>query len=577
MRRSLVFWTALAIALVVPLVWANPFQLYLLQKIGYLALAALGLNFVVGYAGQISIGHAGFYAIGAYASVLLATKFGVPFWIAALAGVTLTIVTSLVIAAPTLRTRGVYLAMVTLAFGFVVFFVVNNWTDVTGGPSGIFGIQRPLIAGAPMNDRAYYAFILVAFAVGQIVYERLVSGRFGRTLLALSSSELGTASLGISAPRWKLLAIALSAAYTGAAGVFFAHQGQYLNSDSFPFETSILFLVALLLGGMRTRLGPLLGTVILVVYPTFITAVSNYQYLILGIVLVAMLLFLPEGLLAKFDRVSSVTEDRNAKPQPPRLPPERALRGIALAKYFGGVRAVDGVDVTIEPGHVYGIIGPNGSGKTTLVGLLTGLHVPTSGALTVDGHVVTGRSLRALSRLGITRTFQNLQLFTKLDALANVVVGLHGSWRSGLFAEMLRLPAVRRTETEAAATARTLLASLGVEDVAERAVADLPLAQQRLVEIARALATEPSILFLDEPAAGLNPSEIGDLVKALRAVADRGVTLVVVEHHMDLIMTLCDHIYVLETGKLIAQGPPSAIQGDQHVIDAYLGVPVAAE
>jgi branched-chain amino acid transport system permease protein len=577
MRRSALFWGGLAVALIVPLIWANSFQLFLLQKIAFLALAALGLNFVVGYAGQISIGHAGFYAIGAYGSVLLATKLGAPFWLSAPAAIVLTVAVSMLIAAPTLRTRGVYLAMVTLAFGFVVFFMANNWVDLTGGPSGIFGVERPKFFGKGLDDRGYYVLALALFALGQVVYERLVSGRLGRTLLALNSSELGAASLGISPPRWKLIAIGVSAAYTGVAGVLFAHQSQYLNSDSFPFETSILFLVALLLGGMRTRLGPLVGTVILVVYPTLITALSNYQYLILGIVLVGMLLFMPDGLLASFDAVPSALEHEDARPRVFDLPAERTLSGRGLSKHFGGVRAVDGVDVSLGPGRVYGIIGPNGSGKTTLVGLLTGLHVPTAGTVKVDGENLTGLPLRTFSRHGVVRTFQNLQLFGKLDALANVIVGLHAGWPAGLLEEALRLPRVRRTETEAAATARALLRTLGVENVANRPIGDLPLAQQRLVEIARALATEPSILFLDEPAAGLNPSEIVELTNVLRAVSQRGVTLVVVEHHMDLIMTLCDHIYVLETGKLIAQGTPAAIQGDRLVIDAYLGIPVAAE
>ena len=571
MRRRLIFWAAVAIAVVIPLLYDNQFQLYLLQKIAYLTIAALGLNIVVGYAGQISIGHAGFYAIGAYTSVLLATKLGVPFWISAPAAIVVTIAVSIVIAAPTLRTRGVYLAMVTLAFGFVVFFLVNNWTDLTGGPSGIYGVQRPPLFGHRMGDREYYVFVAAIFVAAQLIYENVIRGRMGRTLLAINSSELGAAALGISAPRWKMIAIAISAAFTGIAGILFAHQEEYLNSDSFTFETSILFLVALLLGGVRTRYGPLLGSIILVVYPSLISAFSNYQYFILGILLVGTLLFLPNGILAPVDTAPTVTESPNAGAYVPRATQQRTIEAVDISKDFGGVHAVDGVSMRIEPGRVYGIIGPNGSGKTTLVGLLTGLHVPTRGDLRVDGVAVTGKRLAEIARMRIARTFQNLQLFSRLSALANVVTGFHSNWPIGLFGELLAGRSSRHAETAASAGARRILADLGVAQAADRPVTDLPLAQQRLVEIARALAMEPSILFLDEPAAGLNPAEIVELVRVLRIVSGRGVTLVIVEHHMDLIMSLCDHIWVLETGHLIAEGTPSHIQSDRRVIEAYLG------
>lgn len=571
MHRRAIFWAAIVIAVVLPFLYANQFQLYILQKIAYLTIAALGLNVVVGYAGQISIGHAGFYAIGAYASVLLTTKLGMPFWVSAPLAILGTIAASIVIAAPTLRTRGVYLAMVTLAFGFVVFFIVNNWTGLTGGPSGIFGVHRPSFFGHEMSDRGYYVFVLIVFLVAQLIYENLIRGRMGRTLLAINSSELGAAALGISSPRWKLAAIAISAAFTGAAGVLFAHQEEYLNSDSFTFETSILFLVALLLGGVRTRYGPLLGSAILVIYPSLITAFSNYQYLILGILLVATLLFLPNGLLAPVDTAPTVAKSKEAVPYVPAIPQERVLEGVRLSKDFGGVHAVDGVSLRIEPGRVYGIIGPNGSGKTTLVGLLTGLHTLTAGELHVDGRPVTGKRMPEFARLGIARTFQNLQLFSRLSALANVVTGVHAKWRVSLASELIGSRRSQRAEVDAARAAQVIMTELGIESVAERPVSDLPLAQQRFVEISRALAMLPSILFLDEPAAGLNPAEIVELVRVLRLVAARGVTLVIVEHHMDLIMTLCDHIWVLETGRLIAQGPPSEIQANPLVLEAYLG------
>lgn len=619
---------AVLIILILPKLMANTFLTHILQNIGYYIIVAIGLNIVVGYMGQVSLGHGGLFAIGAYTSALLATHpaikdllggFGLPFWFAVPIAVLVTAGIGALLALPTLRAKGPYLAMVTIAFGIVVFVVINSWTDLTHGPEGLKNIPRPeWFGGSHFSDiksfypfgensgftvtgeDAYFWVIAVVALIVQLLMTNLLTGRWGRTINAVRQSEIASETVGISVYRWKVAAFALSAALAGLSGAFFAHQSGYIVSDTFGFGKSVELLVYVILGGARSLWGPWIGTAVLVVIPEILTTTAGYDvvpkeikpffehYLLLyGALLILFLIAMPDGMAGFVGHWVG----RFWKPAPVQLPevaPEQrgqapefvrrlavgerpALTLDAIAMHFGGVKAIDGVSLQILPGQIHGLIGPNGSGKSTVVNVVTGVYRPTGGTLRLGDQELNNLTPHQIARRGITRTFQNIQLFKDLTVIENVMAGFHLQMKSTFWDNLFRTRRYVLEQAEFQRRALELLAFLEIDHLALAEAQSLPYGLQRLVEIARALAVGPSLLLLDEPAAGVNPSEIGRLSEVIKRVREAGVTMLVIEHHMDLVMGVSDHVAALDYGKLIAEGPPNEIQTDQRVIDAYLG------
>jgi ABC-type branched-subunit amino acid transport system ATPase component/ABC-type branched-subunit amino acid transport system permease subunit len=571
---------AAAAALALPALTANTYYLYLACSIGLLTIVTAGLNVLAGFTGQISLGHAGFYALGAYAAGLAATRLAAPRWAAAIAAVLVAAVVGAAVAAAALRVSGPYLAMVTIAFGIIVEHVLVEWVSVTGGPGGIFNIPKLSVGGS-------YWLIAAVAAVALRLTANLRGSAWGRAMLAVKSSEVAAESLGLSAYFIRIIAFTISAALAGLAGALFTFLNGYISPDSFTLQTSIVFLLALLFGGLGSLAGPLVGAAALTVLPELLTGLADYRLILYGALLLISIYWLPAGVVgaiagrrrarapaADVAAESVAPVEPAAAGAPPASEPGTLLGIERIGVSFGGVVALTEVTLSVPPRGIVAVIGPNGAGKTTLLNLITGYYRPDSGEIRLGGEAITGLPPYAIARRGVARTFQTAQPFDDLTVVENIMVGVAGARLGGLAGALLGLPGRHRRERELRRRAQTRLETLGLAARAEEPAASLPAGLRRSLEIARALATQPRLLLLDEPAAGLAPAEIEALDRRLTALREQaGPAIVLVEHHMELVMAISDRISVLDYGRVIASGSPAAVRENPAVIEAYLGVP----
>jgi len=569
-------------------------------------LAAIGLSLLMGLAGQVSLGHAAFFAVGAYTQAILVTKTQVPGILAAVLAVAASMLVALVVGLPLLRLRGHFLALATLGLGIIV-AVVARELEVTGGTSGIFGIPKPSFLGRIYDSPQEYFWLLAPFVViGLWLAQRLVHSRTGRALGAVNDSEVAAECLGVNTYALRVRVFVLAAGYAGLAGVFYAHWLAVVSPEAAGFELSVTLLLMVVLGGLGTVWGAVIGAVAVEALdegmrsfiPKLIPGASGeVQLLGFGIVLVLLVVLLPGGLAQLWARVtrrhgtapataavSRAEHDGNDAAMEysglqalSRLlaqadvtesgSPLLSIRGLTMR--YGGVTALGDIDLDVRAGEIFALIGPNGAGKTTAFNIITGVLEPTAGTVTLRGTDVQGRRPHVIATLGATRTFQNLQVFGSTTVLGNVKVARHLRSRSGIFRGMLGLAG--REEREIDDWARTAVAALGLTEHADRRVTDLAFGQQRKVEVARALALAPALLLLDEPMAGLSGTERDSLAWLLRRVRSAGISVLLVEHDVDAVMALADRVAVLDDGRLIALGEPEDVRANPAVIAAYLG------
>jgi ABC-type branched-subunit amino acid transport system ATPase component/ABC-type branched-subunit amino acid transport system permease subunit len=574
----------LMVIYLLPVIFADEFFILMLQTVGYTYIVVMGLDVLVGFTGQKSLGHAGFFAVGAYTSALLTTKLGFSFWITLPLAAAFSGLFGVILALTSFRARGLHLAMVTIAFGLIIQILATRWINLTNGPMGIFGIPPPSFHGKPLSTQHYFYLIgSIAFLL-QIGAFHLLSSRFGRTLLALKDSEIAAETVGVNVYRWKTFAFVFSSIYAGIGGVLFAHQSGFINSESFGFMMSVSFLAATLLGGSGTLLGPLVGTVIFVLLPQIFAALYNYYLMIVGLILFFAIFFLKEGIVGTLSRLPYFSRFPAGKAKwgrpeisSPLHSPRSEGTGVVmeiqgLSKHFGGVKAVDQLEWRMKSNHIYGLIGPNGSGKSTLVNVLTGVYERSGGKVFYRGDKLPNLTPHKMAQKGVTRTFQSIQLFSNLTVLENILVGFHTRMKAGFFSHLLRSRKAVLEEEKFRGEALSILDLLGLREKAHEKVKNFPYGHQRLVEIGRALALKPNFLFLDEPAAGMNSGEIQQLSQIIRKLPDLGVsTIVVIEHHMELVMEIADSILVLNFGEKIAEGGVYEIRQNPKVIEAYLG------
>jgi len=569
MRRAFTVATILAATVLgtAVAVSGDGYTPFVLALVALSTIVGVGLNILVGLAGQISIGHIGFYAIGAYTVAVLSLG-GSDFWLALACAGVLAGVIGAVLALPAMRVSGPYLAMMTIAFAFIVQHTAIEWRQLTGGQNGLMNIAQPVAFGLA-GERSLGAIASVLAGLSLYFFHRLALSSWGMAMVAVRDSEIAARAIGLSPVLVKTLAFSLSAALTGVAGGLFASLFAFVAPDSFPFSQSILFLLAVIVGGAGWTLAPVVGAAVIVVLPELIAPLAEYRLLAFGVLLLLVLWLAPDGVLGVVGRRLS-RDQRAAQAGDFALgaflaggSPRRTLTVDGLSIAFGGVNAASGVALTAEPGRITALIGPNGAGKTTVLNMIGGFYKPDAGSIRLGDQELAGRSAQRVARAGIARTYQTTQLFGSLSVLDNVLIGLNQG--------RLANPVAAAAGSGERRDAEGLLAVVGYKGSLALPAAELPHVDRRLVEIARALAIRPKVLLLDEPAAGLTRADKVMLTAVLRRLADAGLAVILVEHDMALVMGISDHLVVLDAGRPIAAGTPAEVRGERKVRDAYLG------
>jgi ABC-type branched-subunit amino acid transport system ATPase component/ABC-type branched-subunit amino acid transport system permease subunit len=592
------------VVLVFPRLVTSNYWMNLINLAISFSIACLGLNIVLGYAGQLSLAQAAFWGVGAYTSAILTAQLGLPVWAGMFAAFFVAAFFGILLGIPTLKLSGHYLAMATIGFGIILQLILVNAIWLTNGSDGIPKIPSPWIGSFELKDPGTIFYVaavsLVLLTWGAI---HLKDSRVGRAFMAIRENEMAAGTAGVNTTYYKIMAFSLSAGYAGFGGWLFAHSGShYISPDTFSFEQSVIMLVMAVLGGNGSAIGSIVGAILLTLLPEVLRFLKDCYMMVYAAGIVLIMIFMPSGIAGlvknlpvsarlreRWRDVSTAARQAGAATSTLKIPDaalpatfsncsgsnEVLLTVKGLAKHFGGLRAVDGVDMEVRRGMIHALIGPNGSGKTTILNMLSGLYVPTAGEILLEGRAISGQKSHHITSQGMARTFQNIRLFGELNVLENVLIGQHCHTRSGLLTSVLQPPSQKAEEAGMRKKALEMLAFVGLKGKEFAQANSLPYGQQRLLELARALASDPKLLLLDEPAAGLNAAETDALVELLFQICDRGITILLVEHDMSLVMNVSDHITVLNFGKKIAEGSAEEVEHNQEVIDAYLGTEVS--
>jgi len=533
------------------------------------SIAVFGLSVVLGLCGQINLAQAAFFGLGAYAVGIGTNDLHVSFWLCLIGGCVISLLAGAFLGMSTLRLGGHYLAMVTISFQQIVTLVMINAIWLTHGPDGVSNIKRPDLF---QSSQSYLAFCVAMLAIVGYLVWHLSDTKLGRAMRAVRDNELAAGVNGIDVFRTKIYAFALCALLGGLAGGLFAGGFAYVSPDQFSFAESIVFLTMSLLGGVASPIGSAIGTGLLILIPEwlrFLKSVPGLYLAIYGLSVILIIRFMPDGIWGFVADAFARWRAKSAAPpvagalhlKPATIGGDIVLEVTGLSKHFGGLKAVDGVDIAVKRGGVHALIGPNGSGKTTTLNVLSGLYQATSGKIVLDGTDITNMPPHQRTASGLGRTFQNIRLFRSMTALENVEIG----------AERPGNTMVGKGDDALTERAMEALTFVGLGSRANELISSFSYGHQRLIEIARALASNPTLLLLDEPAAGLNSTEKLELHELLKRIAAQGLTILIIDHDMTLVSEAAQHITVLNFGRRIADGESMAVLRHPDVVSAYLG------
>jgi len=575
------------LALAVPVVALLPlpdFWIAQLNYIGLYALVSLGLVLLTGVGGLTSFGQAAFVGIGAYTTAWLTLNTGMSPWLTLFVGLALTAISALIVGLITLRMSGHYLPLATIAWGLSLYYLMGN-LDALGKYDGLLGLKSLSIGGINLGQgRLFFVLCWALLLASAVALLNLLDSRPGRAIRSLKGGTQMAEAMGINTFRYKVTIFVIAALLAAVAGWLLAHFQRTVNPSAFGLKMGIEYLFMTVVGGVGYVWGAIVGAGLVkllddwlqVALPALIGTSGSYEVIVFGIVLVLVLKYLPEGLWSvvarKFPKPQRLIDWADADDLPVSIKPQNGERVLVvnnIRKQFGGLVAVNDISFEITAGQIVGLIGPNGAGKSTTFNLITGGLNKTSGRVTFLGEDVTALPSREISRKGMARTFQHVKMIADMTVLENVAMGAYTRGRSGVLSSMLR--ANRAEEQRLMKEAQRQLERIGMGDYLHEQVGNLAMGPQRLMEIARALCCDPALLLLDEPAAGLRHMEKQALVAVLRQLQGEGMSILLVEHDMDLVMDVCDQLVVMEFGTLLTRGTPAEVQANPAVRAAYLG------
>ncbi len=579
-RISLAIGLVLLFAL--PLLPVPEFWITQLNYIGMFSLVGLGLVLLTGVGGLTSFGQAAFVGIGAYATALISTRYGLSPWLGLLAGLAVTAVVALVLALLTLRMSGHYLPLATICWALALNFTMANM-EFLGKYDGLLGVPPLEIFGFSLREgRGIYVLIWLLAVLAAWGVSNLLDSRPGRAIRALNGATTMAEAMGVSTFRYKVAIFVIAALLASVSGWLFAHVQRTVNPSPFGLKMGIEYLFMVVVGGVGTVGGAFVGAAVFKVIedqlkellPMLLGGSGNYEIIVLGIVLVLIIKYAPKGLwpyvagrFPALPRPRSTAARLDAKPKP--KPGDLLLEVDQVRKEFGGLVAVNDVAFDIAAGEIVGLIGPNGAGKSTTFNLVSGVLGLTKGRVMFRGRQVSGLASREIARRGMSRTFQHVKMIADMTVLENVALGSYLRGSSGILPAVLRLD--RAEEKRLFAEAQVQLERIGMATQMDELAGNLALGPQRLMEIARALCSDPALLLLDEPAAGLRLKEKQALAEVLRQLKREGMSILLVEHDMEFVMGLTDRIVVMEFGTKLIEGTPAVVQASPEVMAAYLG------